>query len=143
VFLISILIGYRQFPFPLTLPTPLLFFRSLYHIHPLLSSLQVNKNCAIIDVLLARVTWQLLSPDTGVSFGIEVSRISFSRTLLQINQILMWPYTLLDTYKITKVKACLLCVNTSFFKGFRNNSAYLTDVYVHLFILLHNRYYTK
>jgi len=39
VFLISILIGYRQFPFPLSLPTPLLFFRCLYHIHPLLSAL--------------------------------------------------------------------------------------------------------
>jgi len=39
VFLISILIGYRQFPFPPTLPTPLLFFRSLYHTHPLLSAL--------------------------------------------------------------------------------------------------------
>lgn len=35
----------------------------------------------------------------------------------------------------------LLCVSTSFFKRVRNKSAYLTDVQVHLFILLHNRIY--
>lgn len=48
VFLISILIGYRQFPFPI--PNLLHCFSfSLYHIHPFLSPLPNEQNCSIID----------------------------------------------------------------------------------------------